>query len=546
MAKVEPSSKTLLYTYDPDQEYVYNINHGTEYPYNGFPKGANGRVYKKTRFINWEPIQEDIIMRHYGSQIHVNFSGVFPPEDIVDPAIQLFQLRSKRLELQNLICEQINFFTALYDDDNDLITSMLIAKYMTDSQTYTITTFDEYYKQLYDILFTERVVDKIRKMVDENDVGDDIVGLFPQDFLRDTFIFTFMIKVMHIFIEHFIISTGNPPKDLYELYAKAFTHCMNQINPNMYVLLYNYVQKSVQQSIASNVNIYDMQAIEGVTAPTTTQFMMRNVLLCNGIIKLTFASEWDKVNKRPTYSCVGLIKSIINRAANLTRRTQMRFSLVNVDDISQLLNENVTSSSPISMIRSFNPGEYCCMTKDLNIIIANIALEIDLSPLDYYLEHLTTMNDLSKLLVDVVLYNKFHSSISTNTLSRKQKYILLLYVRHLVMQIYNISEEDSKCNPLINILMGKTVSTTNKTLTTKDLNGIRKYVKLNNLQNYLLYEKNITMFVENIIQCVLSSYTIVNHNDESLLNEPLIYESNQMVLSLLDMIVELFESMKII
>jgi hypothetical protein len=184
------------------------------------------------------------------------------------------------------------------------------------------------------------------------------------------------------------------------------------------------------------------------------------------------------------------------------------------------------------------------MIKDLNIIIANITLEIDLSPLDYYLEHLTTMNDLSKLLVDMILYNKFHSSISTNTLSRKQKYILLLYVRHLVMKIYNISEEDSKGNPLINILMGKTVSSTNKTLTTKDLNGIRKYVKLNNLKNYLLYEKNITMFVENIIQCVLSSYTIVNHNDESLLNEPLIYDSNHMVLSLLDMIVELFESMK--
>lgn len=540
----EPSSKTLLYTFDPDEVYSYNINHCTDYPYNGFPKGTNGRVYKKTRFINWEPLQEDIIMRHYGSQIHINFSGVFPPEDIVDPSIQLFQLRSKRLELQNLICEQINFFTALYDDDNELISSMLVAKYVTDSQTYTIATFDEYYRELYNILFTDRILAKIKRMVEENDVGDDIVGLFPEDFLKDTFVFAFMIKIMHIFVEHFIISTGNSPKDLYELHAKAFTYCMNSINPNMYVLLYNYVQKSVQQSITSNVNIYDMQAIDGVTAPTTTQFMMRNVLLCNGIIKLTFASEWDKVNKRPTYSCVGLIKSIIARAVNLTRRTQMRFSLVNVDDISQLLNESITSSSPISMIRSFNPGEYCCMTKDLNIIIANIALEIDLSPLDYYLEHLTTMNDLSKLLVDMVLYNKFHSSISTNTLSRKQKYIILLYVRHLVMRIYDITEDASKSNPLINILMGKTVSTTNKTLTTKDLNGIKKYIKLNNLKNYLLYEKNISMFVENIIQCVLSSYTIVNHNDETLLDESLVYESNQMTLSLLDMIVELFEFMK--
>ena len=49
MAKKEPSSKTLLYTYDPDEKYTYNTKHGTEYPYNGFPTGLHGRKYKKTR-----------------------------------------------------------------------------------------------------------------------------------------------------------------------------------------------------------------------------------------------------------------------------------------------------------------------------------------------------------------------------------------------------------------------------------------------------------------------------------------------------------------
>ena len=216
----EPLNKTLMYIFDPDEEYTYNIKHGTVYPYNGFPKGLYGRKYKKTRFILWEPIPEDIIIRHYGSQIFVNFSAVFP-NDIEDPAIQLFQMRAKRVDLQNLICEQINFFTALYDDDNDLITSMLIAKYITDSQTYTIVTFEDFYMKLYETLFPERTLEKIRKMVDENDVGDDIVGLFPLDFLRDVYIVSFMIKVMHIYIEHFILSTGNSPKDLYELFAKA-------------------------------------------------------------------------------------------------------------------------------------------------------------------------------------------------------------------------------------------------------------------------------------------------------------------------------------
>lgn len=543
MAKKEPSSKTLTYMYDPDATYEYNAKHGTEYPYNGFPTGLHGRKYKKTRFIEWEPIPEDIIMRHAGSQIFVNFTALFP-NDVVDPSIQIFQLRAKRVDLQNYICEQINFFTALYDDDNDLITSMLVAKYLTDSETYTIATFDEYYYELYDILFPQQTMDKIKKMVEENDVGDDTVGLFPLDFLRDMYIVSFMIKVMHIFIEHFIISTGNSPKDLYELFARAFTHAMNQINPNMYILLYNYVNKNVTQSISSNANIYDMQAVEGVTAPTTTQYVMRKILLCDGLIKLTFASAWDKINKRPTYSCVGLIKAIILQASFLTRKQQLRYSLVNVDDVSQLLSENINSNSPISMIRSFNPGEYCCMLKDLNIIIAHIALEIDTSPVDFYLENVPQLNDLSKILIDTVLYNKFHSSISANTLSMRQKYLLLLYVRSIIMKIYGLTEEDSKGNPVINILMGKPVSQTTRSLTQKDLNGIKKYIKLNNLKEYLLSEKNVNVFVENIMHCVLSSYTIVNHNDESLLDTPLIYESGNMTLALLDMIVELFEYMK--
>ena len=533
-------NKTMLYLYDPNAEYTYNKSHGTTYPYNGFPTGQYGRKYKKTRFINWEPIPEDIIIRHQGSQIFVNFSALFP-DDIPDPAIQLFQMRTRRLDLQNLICEQINFFTALYDEDNDLITSMFIAKMLTDSQTYTIVTFEEYQKQLFDILFPERTIDKIRKMVDENDVGDDVKGLFPEDMPRDIFIVSFMIKVMHIFIEHFIISTGNSPKDLYELFAVAFTNIMNHINPNIYVLLYDYVYNSVVQSCSSNANIYDMQAIDGVTIPTSAQFVMRKSLLCDGLIKLTFASAWDKINKRPTFSCVGLIKAIITQASFVTRKVQLRYSLVNVDDISQLLSDQISNNSPISMIRSFNPGEYSCMYKDLKIIIAHIALEIDLSPVDFYLENLPQMNDLSRILVEAVLYNKFHSSISINTLSMKQKYIILLYVRHLIMQIYNLTEEDTKYNQLINMLMAKTVTHTTKTLTTKDLNSIKKYVKLNNLKEFLLSEKNVNTFIESIMHSVLSSYTVVNHNDPTMLNETLQYDANAMTLDLLDMCVSLFD-----
>ena len=543
-SKKDPiGGKYLLYAYDPDEEYTYNTNHGTEYPYNGLPRGINGRTYKKTRFIEWNPLPEDIIIRHKGSQVYVNFPALFP-DDVEDPATCVFVMRSKRADLQNLICEQINFFTALYDEDNDLITSMLIAKCVTDSEQYTIKTFKEYYEQLYDILFPPRTMAKIQRMVEENDVGDDVVGLFPSDFLRDMFIASFMIKVEHIFIEHFIISTGNSPKDLYELFAKAFIHICNSINPNMYVLLYNYVYSSVEQNVKTNNNVYDMQAIDGVTETTMIQKILRKSLMCDGLIKLTFASAWDKLNKRPVNSCVGLIKAIINTATMLSRKLQLRYSLANSEDPAQLLSDNIGMGSPITLIRSYNAGEFMCMRRDLNIVIAQIALETDLTPLDFYLTNLPQMNDLSKILVDTVLYNRFHSSISTNTLSMKQKYIILLYVRSLIMNMYGLSESDTIDSPIINILMGKTTNSSNRSLTKKDLSGIKKFVKLNDLKQYLLSERNTNIFIENILTCVLSSYSIVNHNDPSLLNTNLVYDTNTMTLALLDMLTNMFEFFK--
>ena len=45
------------------------------------------------------------------------------------------------------------------------------------------------------------------------------------------------------------------------------------------------------------------------------------------------------------------------------------------------------------------------------------------------------------------------------------------------------------------------------------------------------------------MNCVMASYTVVNHNAPDLLDTPLVYESGQMTLQLLDMVVEIFERM---
>jgi hypothetical protein len=238
-----------------------------------------------------------------------------------------------------------------------------------------------------------------------------------------------------------------------------------------------------------------------------------------------------------------LSKSVLNSAASVTRKVQLRYSLATVDDVSQILDDSITSNSSISALRSFNPGKFVCMTEDLNNIIGEIALSTDLSSLDFYMKNLPEMNELSAILIDAILYNRFHSTVSTRTISQKQRYILLLYVRDIIMELCEVSEYDSTTSPIINLLTAKTVTTSTKTLTKKALDTIYRYASANKLSDYLLSGTNVQSFIQNILNSILSSYTIVNHNDPSLLGKPFIYESSKMMLDVLDTICKLFEWM---
>ena len=160
------------------------------------------------------------------------------------------------------------------------------------------------------------------------------------------------------------------------------------------------------------------------------------------------------------------------------------------------------------------------------------------------MDNLPAMNSLSELLIKTVIYNKFHSSLALNNLSMEQRYILLLYVRHLIMDIYQMNESDTIGSALINLLTAKITDKTSKVVTAKDINAVNKYVKLNNLKEHILFEKNDDEYVEKINDSVMSSYTIVNHNRPDLLDVELEYDNQQMILESLDMVVSLFDYIK--
>lgn len=546
---------TMRYMYNKDVEYPpYNVNHTftpeTEYPYNEFPIGrdANGqRVrYKPTRFINWQPRQEDIILRYENNFLILNWKDVFPEYIRADEQMR-FKMRKGRSPLQNILCEQINFYCCFYDPDNQLLANMLTCKIATDRNMFTLQSFPDYINFLNETLFTPDIIANIRKMVEDNDVGDVVKELFSQEFVQDMYVVTFMFKVLHMFIEHFIFSCGcNSPQVYYKEFTRAYSGAINLIKPEMQNILYIYTKKTVDQQLSANNPMLDMRQIQGLTATTITSEILGKNLMCDGLVKLTFASEWDPVMKRPSRACVGLIRHIVTKSIQQMRKQKLKHSLVKTDDPSRIFMEsaNQSSSGSVSRLRSNNAGIYMCMERDMLIILGNIILEIDISPLKYYMDNLPAMNSLSELLIKTVIYNKFHSSLALNNLSMEQRYILLLYVRHLIMDIYQMNESDTVGSALINLLTAKITDKTSKVVTAKDINAVNKYVKLNNLKEHILFEKNDDEYVEKIIDSVMSSYTIVNHNRPDLLDVELEYDNQQMILESLDMVVSLFDYIK--
>ena len=73
------------------------------------------------------------------------------------------------------MCEELNFFEALYDKEGELITSLFRIKYLidVDNVSYTMKNFDAFKDLCYKTLFTPSMKEKITRMIDEN-YADDI------------------------------------------------------------------------------------------------------------------------------------------------------------------------------------------------------------------------------------------------------------------------------------------------------------------------------------------------------------------------------------
>lgn len=184
------------------------------------------------------------------------------------------------------MCEELNFFETMYDQEGELISALFRIKYLidVDNISYTLQNFDAFRDMCYSTIFTPSMKEKITAMVEENYVDDieaenvrnmknpDMLSIMQRkkkslEFLnvhvKALLEISFGIKILSFIINHFLVMRSiNIQKNMdlfYKFYVGMFEVFEHDFN--IYNKVYAYVENKVNSSYNFNRSIYEQQEI---------------------------------------------------------------------------------------------------------------------------------------------------------------------------------------------------------------------------------------------------------------------------------------------
>lgn len=142
---------------------------------------------KTSRFIEWKPDKQSLICEQDGKLIVCHFEKVFGHDEKLSIYDRFLIGRDSYVKQLDQIIRYINFLMSEYDTDNELVTAYLKIKFAVDKENaFSADDLMSYKAFLYDILFTNSMIDKINTMVEENYLDDIEVPVDDKKYSKDT------------------------------------------------------------------------------------------------------------------------------------------------------------------------------------------------------------------------------------------------------------------------------------------------------------------------------------------------------------------------
>ena len=246
------------------------------YKKHSFPNGAS------SFWIRWKPYPTDLrffsapktMIIHFDKELsHINNENI----------AALNEWKVTKLSYSSYLphmCEELNFFEIMYDQEGELITSLFRIKYLidVDNISYTMKNFDAFKDLVYKTIFTDTMKEKITRMVEENYVDDieaenirnmnnpDMMSIMQRkkkslEFLnvhvKAMLQISFGIKILSFIVNHFaVMRSVNIQKNI-ELFYRFYIDMFHvfEWDFDIYNKIWAYVENKVNSSYNFNRSI---------------------------------------------------------------------------------------------------------------------------------------------------------------------------------------------------------------------------------------------------------------------------------------------------
>lgn len=183
------------------------------------------------------------------------------------------------------MCEELNFFETMYDQEGELITALFRIKYLidVDNVSYTMKNFDAFKDLCYKTIFTPSMKEKILRMVDENYVddieadnvrnarGSDMISILQRkkkslEFLnihvKAMLAISVGVKILSFIINHFAVMRSINIQKNIDLFHRFYIDMfyVYDYDFDIYNKIYSYIENKVNSSYNFNKNIFKLSS----------------------------------------------------------------------------------------------------------------------------------------------------------------------------------------------------------------------------------------------------------------------------------------------
>lgn len=458
------------------------------------------------------------------------------------------------------MCEELNFFETMYDQEGELITALFRIKYLidVDNISYTMKNFDAFKDLCYKTIFTESIKEKITRMIDENYVDDieaenirnmqnpDMLSIMQRkkkslEFLnvhvKAMLQISFGIKILSFIVNHFAVMRSINIQKNIDLFHRFYIRMFDVFEHdfNIYNKIFSYIENKVNSSYNFNKSIFEQQEIEGKDKSIIiNQLMSRNVIIDN-FIKFQMPQTWDGVKNQPRERVLSFLASIINTHISIFIMQVFRRNLIETSIIPDADGNSKNDRYRASKMKINEEYVITCsmdMRELVNKLFDKYKDEITMEELDYYRKNLKPSR-LHQLMIEIYFFNYTFSSAEFALVRDLDWYKLLLIMRKDIMKRFNVNR-DSLLDSALTLILTANIEETpvGEKMYVKDtkyLKDSEDYKRLTECFYSTIVDINEDILKKLLITFVNSKYRFVLYEEPELLNQEITLNKRELI-----------------